>query len=60
MKKTTFAIPAKRNVVLYARVTEKNKTFLAKAAKKEGVSESALVDHVLDWYRNASNKRKSK
>ena len=55
-----LVLPSKRDVVLYARVTEQNKTFLAKAAKKEEISESALVDHIINWYKNASNKRKSK
>jgi len=53
-------LPSKRDVVLYARVTEQNKTFLAKVAKKEDISESALVDHIINWYKNVSNKRKSK
>jgi len=55
-------LPSKRDTVLYARVTKQNKSFLEKFAGKSEVSESALIDHIITWFKskNASNKRKPK
>ena len=55
-------LPSKRKTVLYARVTEENKSFLERFATKADVSESALIDHIITWFKskNASNKRKLK
>lgn len=52
-------LPSKRNTILYARVTEKNKAYITKLAKKKEVSESSLIDHIIERFRSASNKRKT-
>jgi len=52
--------PDAANKILYVRVTEKNKKFMERLSKKEGRSQAALMNQIIEWYRDASNKRKSK
>lgn len=54
-----LGMPEKRTEVLYSRISPTNKKFLSKVAKQQKVSESAMVDHILDMFReqNAGNKR---
>ena len=42
---------ASTNVVLYARVKERNKKFIAKLSRQISVSESVLIDTVLESLR---------
>lgn len=53
-----LAMPEKRDVILYTRVTQENKRFLEDLAEKEEVSQAALIEHIINCYKNASNKRK--
>lgn len=50
--------PQKRESILYSRVTEINKLFVMTLADTEGVSESILVDYILDIFREAHNDSK--
>lgn len=55
-----LALPEKRTEILYSRVTAQNKNFVIKLAEKEGISEAALVDHILATFRkaHAGNKKR--
>lgn len=55
-------LPEKRSDILYSRITPLNKVFLQKMADKEEISESVLVNHILDLFRtkNAGDKKKSR
>ena len=57
-----LSIPAKRTEVLYSRVTSQNKKFIQRIAGRQEVSESALVDFILESFRKNydSNKKKSR
>lgn len=51
MKKMQIELPAKRDSVLYVRVSEANKAFLEKTAKDAKCSVSALLDVLIDGLR---------
>lgn len=53
-------VEPKRDAVLYVRIKDENKQFVAKEAEKLGISESVLVDKILDQVFNASSKTKSR
>ena len=55
-------IPEKRSEILYSRISLKNKKFISATAKKKDISESVLVEYILDCFRetNVSNQRKSR
>lgn len=55
-------LPEKRTEILYSRITPKNKKFISSTAKQRDVSESVLVDHILDHFReqNAGVKKKAR
>ncbi len=57
---TGMALPSKRTEILYTRITERNKKFVRKLAEKQSISESALVDYIIDKFRkdHACNKKK--
>ena len=46
--------------ILFARVLPKHKLFVKKQALKEGVSEAAFVNHMIEWYKDSSKPKKSK
>ena len=46
-------IPERRDSILYTRVTAENKKFIEELSEFEGVSESALVDHILMLFRTS-------
>lgn len=54
-------LPEKRTEILYSRITPVNKQFIEGVAEAENVSESALVNHLLNLAReqNARNPKKS-
>lgn len=55
-------LPEKRTEVLYSRITPRNKKFIVRTAKQRDVSESVLIDHILDHFReqNAGDEKKSR
>ena len=57
----SVALPPKRDVVMYSRITEDNKRFLEDYAAKVDVSQAALIEHIINYFRANvdSNKRKS-
>lgn len=62
MGEAAVRLPERRTAVLYSRITPVNKKFLAAMAERRGVSEAALVNHILAMFRkqNVGDRKKSK
>lgn len=53
-------LPEKRKDILYSRITSTNKEFLQMLADREQISESALVNHIIDFFREHAEVKKQK
>jgi hypothetical protein len=60
MEALDLAPPKKRTEILYSRVTTQNKRFISKLAEEKQILESALVDHMIDKFREAQNSGRNK
>jgi len=58
--KSSLQLPEKRTDILYSRITSRNKKFLVEYADSLEVSESVLINHILDCFveNNAGNPKK--
>lgn len=52
--------PEKREAILYARVSNENKAFITKLSDTRGLSESLVVNKILDIFRKNKSAGKSK